>query len=65
VFAVGTGLRPEEWIGPHRSDLDHAAGLVHVRRRFTQGLEDTYFRWMERTDAQVRRLLDEYDAATG
>jgi hypothetical protein len=28
-------------------------------------LEDTYFRWMDRTDAQVRGLLDEYDAAAG
>jgi integrase len=166
VFAVGTGLRPEEWIGLHRSDLDRETGVVHVRRRFTQGmlkdggktegsvrsvplrqrvlaaldalppridtkillpaprggyidierfrhrhwrpalraaglehrriydcrhtfatwaieggmslillarimgtsvreLEDTYFRWMDRTDAQVRGLLDDYDAATG
>jgi hypothetical protein len=24
-------------------------------------LEDIYFRWLERTDEQVRRFLDEYD----
>ncbi len=164
AFAVGTGLRPEEWIGLHRADVDREAGVVHVRRRYTQGvvkdggktdgsvravtlrqrvlealdamppridtpilfpaprggyidlekfryrewtpavrtaglehrrvyesrhtfatwaieggmslillarimgtsvreLEDTYFRWLERTDEQVRGLLDEYDAA--
>jgi integrase len=164
IFAVGTGLRPEEWIALHRADVDREAGVVHVRRRFTQGvlkeggktegsvravplrakvlealdkvpvridtpilfpaprggyidlekfryrewtpavkaaglehrrvydtrhtfatwsveggmslillarmmgtsvreLEDTYFRWMSRTDEQVRTLLDDYDSA--
>jgi integrase len=38
VFAVGTGLRPEEWIGLHRSDVDREARSVQVRRRFTGGL---------------------------
>lgn len=37
VFAVGTGLRPEEWIALHRADVDRDARLVHVRKRFTQG----------------------------
>jgi integrase len=163
IFAVGTGLRPEEWIALHRADIDREEGVVHVRRRYTQGilkeggktegsvravplrktvlealdkvpvridtpilfpaprggyidlekfryrewtpavkaaglehrrvydtrhtfatwsvesgmslillarmmgtsvreLEDTYFRWMSRTDEQVRTLLDDYDA---
>jgi integrase len=38
VFAVGTGLRPEEWIALTRADVDRTAGVVHVRRRFTQGV---------------------------
>ena len=38
IVAIGTGLRPEEWIGLHRADLDREAGLLHVRRRFTQGV---------------------------
>jgi integrase len=31
VFAVGTGLRPEEWIALERDDVDRKAGVVHVR----------------------------------
>jgi integrase len=38
VFAVATGLRPEEWIGLHRADVDRSAGVVNVRRRCTGGL---------------------------
>jgi integrase len=38
IFAVGTGLRPEELFGLHRSDVDRAAGVVRVERRFTRGL---------------------------
>ncbi len=38
IVAVGTGLRPEEWIGLHRADLDREVGLLNVRRRFTQGV---------------------------
>jgi integrase len=37
VFAVGTGLRPEEWIALHRSDIDREARSVSVRRRFVGG----------------------------
>jgi integrase len=165
LFAVVTGLRPEEWIALDRGDIDRDAGVVCVRRRYSGGavkqggktdgsvrdvplrkvvldaldahatrldtpilfpaprggyidlekfryrewapavraaglehrriydcrhtlatwaiedgrislillarmmgtsvqeLEDTYFRWLSRTDEQVRTLLDEYDAA--
>ncbi len=37
VFAVGTGLRPEEWCALERADIDWDARLVNVRRRFSQG----------------------------
>jgi integrase len=38
IVAVGCGLRPEELFGLHRADVDRAAGVVHVRRRFTGGM---------------------------
>jgi integrase len=37
VFAGLTGLRPEEWIGLERRDVDTRNGVVHVRRVFTDG----------------------------
>ena len=37
VFAGLTGLRPEEWIGLERRDVDIRNGVVHVRRVFTDG----------------------------
>ncbi len=37
ILAVGTGLRPEEWIGLHRADVDREARVLHVRRRFSGG----------------------------
>jgi integrase len=42
VFAGLTGLRPEEWIGLERRDVDHANGVVHVRRVFTDGRVKPY-----------------------
>ena len=37
VFVGLTGLRPEEWIALERRDVDLRAGIVHVRRVFTDG----------------------------
>jgi integrase len=37
VFAVGTGLRPEEFFALERADVDREARLVHVRRRYSGG----------------------------
>jgi integrase len=36
IVAVGTGLRPEELFGLHRSDVDRQAGVLRVERRYTQ-----------------------------
>lgn len=37
ILAVGTGLRPEEWIALHRSDIDRDNRVLHVQRRYSQG----------------------------
>jgi integrase len=37
LFAVGTGLRPEEWIALERGDVDRDARLIRVCKRFTDG----------------------------
>ena len=42
LFVALTGLRPEEWIGLERGDVDRAAGVVHVRRVFTDGQVKLY-----------------------
>ena len=38
IVAVGTGLRPEEWIALERRDIDRETGVIHVRRRFSGGM---------------------------
>jgi integrase len=64
IIGVGTGLRPEELFGLHRSDVDRQAGVLHVRRRFTGGM----VKEGGKTDASVRtvplrqRVVDALDA---
>jgi integrase len=42
LFAGLTGLRPEEWIALERGDVDRQAGIVRVRRVFTDGQVKLY-----------------------
>jgi integrase len=42
LFAGLTGLRPQEWIALERGDVDRQAGLVHVRRVYTDGQVKLY-----------------------
>jgi hypothetical protein len=52
IFAAGTGLRPEEWIGLQRQDLDLTARVVVVERVYTQGL----LKQCAKTSRQRRRV---------
>ena len=37
--------------------------LTRIMSTSARALEETGFRWLERTDEQVRTVLDAYDAA--
>jgi integrase len=60
LFAVGTGLRPEEWIALERRDVDRNEGVVHVRRVFTHGqLKECAKSSRQRRRVPLRRRLVE------
>jgi integrase len=52
VFAALTGLRPCEWMGLERRDVDHQAGIVTVRRTVVDGQVKPY----GKTDRSLRAV---------
>jgi integrase len=53
IVAAGTGLRPEEWLGLERRDVDRAARVLHVRRVYVDGR----VRQTGKTPSSVPRLV--------
>ena len=63
VVLVGTGLRPEELFGLHRSDIDKEAKTLTVRRRYSGfQIKPGGKTGQERTVPLRQRVLDAIDA---
>jgi integrase len=52
IFAVGTGVRPEEAFGADWTDIDLSEGILRVRRAFAKGRLKTY----AKTERSRRRV---------
>ncbi len=61
VFAAETGLRTNEWIASERRDIDRAAGVVLVQRRFADGVLTPYPKTQRRGVPLTDRALDALD----
>ena len=63
TFAVGTGLRPEEWLALERADIDRDARLVRVCKRYAGGeLKQGTKTVPERSVPLRARVLEALDA---